>query len=195
MRYANRVNSFAITAAAVAALALGSVGQAVFAQAASPAGDQGKAAPALGTAGGEQLNIAKKLARASASRPAAVVESPGGGDFAGGGDTCAAAMPIGDGSTTDATGTTGTDSGAPLGCGSAGSPDDWYAYTASCDGTATVDTGGTMDDTILSVWDAACGAEIVCDDDGLGFPPGESSASFAATAGTVYNIRVQGWGG
>ncbi len=114
------------------------------------------------------------------------------------GDLCATTgSPVGDGSYTGDTASGQTDSGVVPTCGSTVNPDEWWEYVAPCTGTATADTGGTGDDTSLAVYSDCTGAasEIACDDDGLGWPPGESSATFSTTAGNSYFIQVNGWGG
>lgn len=129
----------------------------------------------------------------------------GGQDTPGAANDCSFADPCDECATTTCVAMDGTQNGETAmntftidtSCGDAlDTPDEWWAYTASCTGTATADTIGTGDDTILAVFTDDCSTEIICDDDGgSGFPPGESLASWAATAGTTYRIRVSGWGG
>jgi hypothetical protein len=116
----------------------------------------------------------------------------------GSGDTCADALAAGDGvfagdmvdNTPDAT----------ADCGYNNTFSEWWCYTATCDGTATVTTclPGTQFDTILSAFDMCGGAELDCNDDTSGAPPEcslgglnrKSTISFAVTAGESYLVRV-----
>ena len=69
----------------------------------------------------------------------------------------------------------------------------WYEYTPLEDGVLQADTFGSDFDTVLVVWtgsDLTDLTEVACDDDtGLGL---DSTAVFAATAGTAYLIQVGG---
>ncbi len=119
-------------------------------------------------------------------------------------DDCADAAPVGDGSfsgsTVDAT-NDGTSS-----CGtSTTSPDVWYLYTAPVTGDATATTcnGVTDYDTVLSVFSACGGTQIVCNDDTTGSPPAcalgglnrKSTVTWSVTAGQTYLVRVTGFNG
>ncbi len=80
-------------------------------------------------------------------------------------------------------------------CASSGtSPDVWYAFTATCTGTAVIDTEGSAYDTALSVHSGCPGTtanQLACDDDsGTGLL---SSISLGVTSGTTYYIRVNGF--
>ncbi len=80
--------------------------------------------------------------------------------------------------------------------------DEWYAYTARADGTASVSTcmPGTQFDTVISVWDAcplAGGVELACNDDASG--PGncdlgglnrKSYVTFPIREKRTYYVRV-----
>ena len=71
----------------------------------------------------------------------------------------------------------------------------WYAFTPVFDGSATVDTEGSLGDTRLAVYEGSCGGLVLvdCDDDGgTGLL---SSITFAATGGTTYYARVAGFSG
>jgi hypothetical protein len=111
-------------------------------------------------------------------------------------DTCATAIPIGDGvyAGSNAGATTGPD---PIGtCGSMGA-DVWYAYTASCTGVALATfcgAGSATYDTVLAAWTGPCGAlsELTCNDDSCSL---QSQISFPVTAGVVYPISVGGFSG
>jgi hypothetical protein len=75
------------------------------------------------------------------------------------------------------------------------SPNLWYAYTAPCTGTLTIDTFFSSYDTVLGVYSGpACGslAVIACNDNAPGSV--QSEISFAAIAGNVYTIEVGGAG-
>jgi hypothetical protein len=113
-------------------------------------------------------------------------------------DTCATAIPIGNG--VIAGSNVGATSGGvdPIGgCGAMGT-DVWYAYTASCSGvaTATFCSGGgsATYDTVLAAWTGTCGAlsPLACNDDTCGL---QSQISFGVTAGIVYPISVGGFAG
>ncbi|MEE2883529.1 MAG: hypothetical protein VYD70_07355, partial [Planctomycetota bacterium] len=81
--------------------------------------------------------------------------------------------------------------------------DMWYTYTATCDGTVSIDTcDDTGFDTDLAVYDGTdCatldGTTIACNgDSAAGLPDCQSfysSVEFVATTGTKYLIRVGGW--
>ncbi len=73
--------------------------------------------------------------------------------------------------------------------------DVWFRYTAICDGDLTIDTAGSGFDTRLAVYSSTgCPVDpstvVACDDDGLGFPPGESSVTLTVTAGDSFLIQV-----
>ncbi len=110
------------------------------------------------------------------------------------GDTCADAFAAADGANAGDTASGQTDSGIVPSCGSAANPDEWWEYVATCSGSATADTIGTGDDTILAVYSDCAGTQIVCNDD-VNFPPGESGVGFATTLGNSYWIQIHGWGG
>jgi len=76
-------------------------------------------------------------------------------------------------------------------CGSFGASEDVsMLWTAPSTGTVYLSLAGSDNDSVIHVKDAGC-TEIVCNDDGAtGL---QSYASFAATAGTAYNIFVDGF--
>lgn len=80
---------------------------------------------------------------------------------------------------------------AEVTCAFAGdSADVWFAYTASCGGTAIVDTAGSLqDDTLISIFTDCGGAgdEIACNDDAIG---AQAEVLFPTTAGETYYIRL-----
>jgi hypothetical protein len=87
-------------------------------------------------------------------------------------------------------GTTGVQGQGNPGCTNV-RKDLWYRWTATQNGTATLDTcGQTGDDTALAVYlGAGCpaAAAVACDDDGCG---SQSSVTWPITAGTVYTLQV-----
>jgi len=121
-------------------------------------------------------------------------------------DNCPGAITVNDGATnidnTGATDSAGIPGGACIFGGAANIHRDiWYKYTATCNGNVTVDlcaTTGSVTDTTLQVYSGTCAAltEVACDDDACtGNPAGDRSrATFAATQGTQYLIRVGTWG-
>lgn len=121
-------------------------------------------------------------------------------------DNCSGAIAVGNGShnidNTGATNSTGVPGGACIFGGAANiSKDIWYKYTATCTGNVTVDlcsTTGSVTDTTLQVYSGTCASltEVACDDDACtGNPAGDRSrATFSATQGTEYLIRVGVWG-
>ncbi|MCG8409593.1 MAG: hypothetical protein MI923_30675 [Phycisphaerales bacterium] len=127
---------------------------------------------------------------------------PGAGD----GDECTAPIVVGDGTVAgdlgDNTGSTGDDSSCAAGDGD--TIDEWYCYTAPCDGVVTITTcsAATIFDTVLSVFDACGGMEIACNDDTagvnvdceLGGVNRKSTVQFAGTAGMTYFARVSVFG-
>jgi len=74
------------------------------------------------------------------------------------------------------------------------SPNVWYCYTASCDGTATVNLCGSSYDTMLAVYDGCTcdplGTELDCNDDWCSL---QSQVTFTATSGSEYLIEVGGF--
>jgi len=80
------------------------------------------------------------------------------------------------------------------------SPNVWYSYTPSTNGTLTVDTCNEIWDTALAIHadcpDAGDSHSIICDDDsrcGPGLETRQTEVSANVTAGTTYYIRVTGW--
>lgn len=111
------------------------------------------------------------------------------------GDDCSDPIPVREGGFV---GTLADNTGQvdPTTCGAGDVVDEWYAYTASCDGTATASTcgPGTGFDTTLAVFElCAFGImNLACSDDFCG---DQSQVSWAALAGTTYYVRVSGTGG
>ncbi|MGE4632887.1 MAG: hypothetical protein AAEJ47_07610, partial [Planctomycetota bacterium] len=78
--------------------------------------------------------------------------------------------------------------------------DMWFSYTATCDGTVTIDTCDINGiDTDLGVYEGDCATvdiPIACNGDNSDLPGCQTYTSlveFVATTGNVYLIRVGGW--
>lgn len=109
-------------------------------------------------------------------------------------DECSGAIALSVGLNPSASNVGATTSGRAWPCGSGGN-DLWYSFTASCNGTLTVDTcTGTNFDTTLELIDGVCGrlSTIVCNDDSCGT---RSSVSAPITFGTTYLLRIGGFQG
>ena len=103
-------------------------------------------------------------------------------------------------------GGTGTRSGSNIGCTrETGEPNHangdgvrsaWWTWTAPASGSVTFKTEGSSFDTVLAVYTGnSMGALVLIasdDDSGAG---GTSLVRFTATAGTAYQIAVDGWNG
>ena len=114
-------------------------------------------------------------------------------------DECSGALTITDG-INDIWTASATDSAdaAPTGCTNFFGmmlQDAWFTYTASGDGTLTIDTSGSAFDTDAALYDGSCGALnlLACDGDGGGVNF-SSLVSAPVTAGTEYILRIGGWG-
>ena len=78
-------------------------------------------------------------------------------------------------------------------CGLA-APDVWLAYTASCTGTATIETtSGPGGDTILEVLDACGGTVLACDDDGGTDSQIHAISPHADLLDLEHHLCLQGW--
>ncbi len=126
----------------------------------------------------------------------------GGGGGGGGNDDCANATPVGEG--LFAVDNTNSILDGPTDCDANMSTDVWFEYTASASGTATIETCGSlgsMDDTVLIVYDGAAGcpapgsACLTSDDDGCTTPNFSSTVAVPVTAGGTYLVQVGGWNG
>ncbi|HYC77733.1 MAG TPA: choice-of-anchor X domain-containing protein [Planctomycetota bacterium] len=73
---------------------------------------------------------------------------------------------------------------------SLGTNDVWFVYFSACTGPTTVATGCTGYDTVLGVYDNCGGTLLACNDNATGCGTGGSSATFTASAGGLYFIRV-----
>ncbi|MAJ27944.1 hypothetical protein CBD41_00890, partial [bacterium TMED181] len=96
----------------------------------------------------------------------------------------------------------------PIDCDANMTNDVWFLYTATVDGTAVIETcngGGTNDDTVLIVYDAAAGCPVAgspclvsADDTCANVPGGAafmSNVELAVIAGESYYVQVGGWNG
>ncbi len=123
-----------------------------------------------------------------------------------GGDECETCFPTGEGTITGST-ADATAGGNDTSCaGTNDVVDEWYCYTASCTGAASVTTcnPGTNFDTSLAAFSACDGAEIICNDDTPGQLPEcllsgsnyyKSTINWNVTQGQTYYVRVAGFGG
>jgi hypothetical protein len=94
-----------------------------------------------------------------------------------------------------------------FGCGSGANSDVFFSWLATCSGDVAVTVcpppgtsiHGTHLDTILQVLDGTGTTELACDDDtcapGFGGSAFLSEATFTATEGSTYYIRVASWSG
>ncbi len=88
------------------------------------------------------------------------------------------------------------EAGEPNHAGNGGGHSVWYRWTAPTAGTATIDTVGSPFDTLLAVYTGSSVATlslVAGNDDSGGVLT--SMVSFSASAGTVYRIAVDGYGG
>ncbi|MDX6696051.1 MAG: hypothetical protein QOF02_3654, partial [Blastocatellia bacterium] len=87
----------------------------------------------------------------------------------------------------------------PDSTGHPGSASVWYQWQAPAGGSVTVTTTGgqTNYDTMLGVYtgNSVGSLQVVGKNDDLGPNTTDSSLTFTATAGAVYKIAVDGWGG
>lgn len=91
--------------------------------------------------------------------------------------------------------------GEPNHAGYDGGASVWWAWTAPSSGTAVIDTcGSDVYDTLLGVYTGSSVdglTEVASNDDAAGRPPGcyrpQSRVRFAASAGTTYEIAVDGF--
>jgi hypothetical protein len=104
-------------------------------------------------------------------------------------DECSGAIPIAPGSNGPFTNLLATDSAGYSGTCATGHKDLFYAFTAPFGAPVTVNTGCNGFNTVLSVWTACGGTEIVCNDDSAGCGQ-SSSTTFEATAGQSFIIRA-----
>ena len=90
------------------------------------------------------------------------------------------------------------EAGEPNHGGNTGGRSVWYTWTAPISGTVTIDTHGSNFDTLLGVYTGTTVSTLTTiaenDDDPAGGTT-TSKVTFSATAGTVYDIAVDGYGG
>ncbi len=115
-------------------------------------------------------------------------------------DTCATAQLLADDVAVSGTNVNATHS-ITGGCDlSTTARDVWYRYVAPATGTLRVHTMGSALDTVLTVYDACGGTELVCNDDAPnGAPVGNgtlaSYLSVPVISGNDYYVRVAGYNG
>ena len=88
------------------------------------------------------------------------------------------------------------ESGEPAHAGYPARGSVWWSWTATANGVLTVDTIGSSFDTVLGIYTGTAVASLTAvasDDDGGGHRT--SLVSFPVTAGTTYQIAVDGYGG
>lgn len=88
------------------------------------------------------------------------------------------------------------EAGEPAHAGDPGGRSVWYRWTAPSSGTWALDTAGSSFDTILAVYtgNAVNALTVIAgNDDAPGMQT--SRVTFTATAGTIYRIAVDGYGG
>lgn len=178
-----------------AAILIGSALSAVYAQQVGSAADQGTAP--------KQRPLDKStLTKSAWNQPQ---QGGSGSQFvvSGGSDTCATATPIGGPGLFVGDNLAGTTDGTGLGFGNcAGGPnqDVWYdwlagATTSTFMSMCAADSGAGSFDSILAVYNtASCvgSAFIACNDTFCGSD--QSRISFPATSGSVYKVRLGGFG-
>ncbi len=103
------------------------------------------------------------------------------------------------GSSASATGTNVNatkETGEPNHAGNAGGKSVWWKWTAPSSGDVVIDTNGSNFDTLLGVYTGtAVNALTLIASDNNGGPNLTSRVTFAATAGVIYRIAVDGTGG
>ncbi len=90
------------------------------------------------------------------------------------------------------------EAGEPNHGGNVGGKSIWYKWTAPGTGPATIDTVGSTYDTLLGVYtgDSVGALTLIADNDDIETGTQQQSrVTFAATAGTVYHIAVDGYDG
>ncbi|MHB1144109.1 MAG: S8 family peptidase [Thiobacillus sp.] len=89
------------------------------------------------------------------------------------------------------------ESGEPVHAGISGGKSVWWQWTAGASGTASFDTHGSGFDTVLAVYTGSSVTALaaVASNDNDGSAGNASGLSFAATAGTIYRIAVDGKSG
>ena len=87
------------------------------------------------------------------------------------------------------------ESGEPQIAGNPGGQSVWFTWTAPASGTATFDTVGSSFDTLLGVYTGTnvASLSLVAEGDDIDSSTYQSRVTFSATAGTTYEIAVDGW--
>jgi Lysyl oxidase/Concanavalin A-like lectin/glucanases superfamily/Immunoglobulin I-set domain/Immunoglobulin domain len=87
--------------------------------------------------------------------------------------------------------------GEPNHAGNAGGHSVWYQWTAVSTKPVTIDTIGSSFNTLLAVYtgSSVSALTLVASNDDIGPGDLQSRVTFSATAGTVYNIAVDGFNG
>jgi photosystem II stability/assembly factor-like uncharacterized protein len=110
-------------------------------------------------------------------------------------DHCESGLPIGTGLTWGSS--WGSDTDTVVSC-SRSNGDVWYHWTPACNGVATIDTcatGGTLNDSVLSVHDTCGGTELNCNNnDPAGACGSRSKIIMGHTADRPLDLRVASWG-
>jgi hypothetical protein len=107
-------------------------------------------------------------------------------------DECVAAIPVAIGVNGPYSNAGATNSAnAAATCGLGGNKNDvWFSFVATCPGAHTVLSGCGGFDSVVSIYNACGGAEVGCNDDNPNCGVGGSLATFTATVGNTYLIRV-----
>jgi len=82
--------------------------------------------------------------------------------------------------------------------GNPGASSVWYQWVAPTNGNVTISTIGSNFDTLLAVYTGTAVnslTPIASNDDIVSGTNVQSRVNFNATAGTIYKIAVDGWGG
>jgi hypothetical protein len=89
------------------------------------------------------------------------------------------------------------EAGEPNHAGNTGGKSVWFEWYSPAAGLVSVDTHGSNFDTLLAVYTGSNISTLtaVASNNNDGSPNGNSGLSFAATAGTVYRIAVDGFNG
>lgn len=87
------------------------------------------------------------------------------------------------------------EAGEPNHAGNPGGRSVWWKWTAPSGGNVTIDTRGSLIDTLLSVYTGAAlpGLALIAENDQDPDQGNSSIVSFNVTAGTTYNIAVDGY--
>jgi MYXO-CTERM domain-containing protein len=109
-----------------------------------------------------------------------------------------ATIPVGDSGTAAGWNLNATlESGEPVHASTSGGKSVWWQWTPGASGTASFETHGSGFDTVLAVYSGSGVSTLaeVASNDNDGSAGNASGLSFAATAGTIYRIAVDGKAG